>query len=295
MAAKTPAKKSSKSPRAAARPTAAKAGKKAVPKAVKKAAPKAVKKVAPKAAPKAAPKVAKKAAPKAAPAKRAAAPKVAKPVRSARTAKITKPARPAQATKPESAKSAKAAKGKKVAAGQPPAKAPAPKRAGKVETPAVRPAAPAPPRVPGTQKKPSKSGAKESGGKQTGKPGIVPEAPPVDMGFFRVLLAQKREELLAMYRNDLRLGQEASDGPTEDIVDRANNSYTRELSFSISDAERTRVLQIDAALVRIDKGTFGRCGHCNREIPEVRLVALPWANLCVECQELLEKGLLADA
>ena len=284
MAAKTPAKKSSKSPRAAARPPAAKPGKSA-----KKAAPKAVKKVAPKRAP----------------AKRAAAPKAVKTVQSGKTAKT---ARPAKAAKAGSAKSVKAAKvtkpvvsGKvakspkppKVAASARPAAVPKPK--GKVAAPPVRPAAPPAPRVPVPRKTTSGSGARQREPNATVRPTSPPEPPRfIDTEAFLVLLSQKREELLAMYRNDLRLGQEASDGPTEDIVDRANNSYTRELSFSISDVERTRVLQIDAALGRLDKGTFGRCGHCSREIPLLRLEALPWAHLCVECQELLEKGLLAD-
>ncbi|MCZ7651884.1 MAG: TraR/DksA family transcriptional regulator [Thermoanaerobaculia bacterium] len=256
-----------------------------------------------KTAPKPAPKVAKKPAPKAAPAKRAAAPKAAKAVRSAKPAKT---ARPIRAAKPESARSAKPAKvsrvtqaapakgpkAAKAAASARPAKAPLPQRTAKVEAPA----APASPRGAAVQRKAS-GGAGKPGPRKPAGPhgGRVQTAPPIDQESFRGLLLQKREELLAMYRNDLRLGQEASDGPTEDIVDRANNSYTRELSFSISDAERTRVLQIDAALGRIEKGSFGRCGHCSREIPVVRLEALPWANLCVECQELLEKGLLADA
>ena len=48
-----------------------------------------------------------------------------------------------------------------------------------------------------------------------------------------------------MYLKDLRSGQESNDSPTEDIVDRANNAYSRELNFSISDAEPTDRLTVD--------------------------------------------------
>jgi DnaK suppressor protein len=122
-----------------------------------------------------------------------------------------------------------------------------------------------------------------------------PQTVLVAIGPFRERLMRKREEIVALYRNDLRLGQEATDEPTEDIVDRANNSYSRELSFSISDAERNLLLQIDDAIRRLDAGSFGRCGHCSRAIASLRLEALPWARLCIDCQELFEKGMLAEA
>jgi len=99
---------------------------------------------------------------------------------------------------------------------------------------------------------------------------------------------------MTLYLNDLRSGQESNDSPTEDIVDRANNAYSRELNFSISDAERTLLLQVEEALERIEKGTYGACAHCGSPIPRPRLDAIPWARLCIDCQELLEQGLLTE-
>jgi len=107
-------------------------------------------------------------------------------------------------------------------------------------------------------------------------------------------LVAKKDEILAMYLNDLRSGQESNDGPTEDIVDRANNAYNRELSFSISDAERHLLLQVDEAIARIDNGNFGRCTHCGEPLAKPRIEAIPWARLCINCQELLEQGLLPE-
>jgi len=127
-------------------------------------------------------------------------------------------------------------------------------------------------------------------------PAPAPAPPaPLDLPAVRARLLAKKGEILALYRNDLRSGQESNDSPTEDIVDRANNAYSRELNFSISDAERARVLEIDEALSRIESGAYGRCAHCGQPISGPRLQAVPWAKLCVQCQELLEQGLLPEA
>jgi DnaK suppressor protein len=115
-----------------------------------------------------------------------------------------------------------------------------------------------------------------------------------ELAKFRARLLAKKQEILAMYRNDLRSGQESNDSPTEDIVDRANNAYSRELSYSISDTERALMLQIDEALERIAAGSFGLCTHCGQPIAPARLEAVPWARHCINCQELLEKGLLGE-
>jgi DnaK suppressor protein len=110
----------------------------------------------------------------------------------------------------------------------------------------------------------------------------------------RKRLEEKRQEILESYKRDLRVGQESNDEPTEDIVDRANNAYHRELMFSLSDSERQLLLQIEAALSRFELGTFGACVHCGDPIALPRLQAIPWARLCINCQELAEKGLLDD-
>lgn len=111
----------------------------------------------------------------------------------------------------------------------------------------------------------------------------------------RAKLLAKKEEILAMYRKDLQNGQESNDSPTEDLVDRANNAYSRELAFSISDNERELLLQIDQALARVAGGTYGYCLHTGLAIALPRLEALPWAKYSVEAQEMLEKGLLTEA
>lgn len=105
-------------------------------------------------------------------------------------------------------------------------------------------------------------------------------------------LQTQRDEIIAMYKQDLRAGQESADDGTEDIVDRANNHYNRELMFSLSDNERSTLLQIENALKRMEEGTYGRCANCGQTVNILRLEAVPWARFCIDCQELAEKGLL---
>ena len=107
-------------------------------------------------------------------------------------------------------------------------------------------------------------------------------------------LLQQRDEMMSMYKRDLRVGQESSEDGTEDIVDRANNAYHRELMFSLSDGERQLLLQIQEALARMENGAYGACVHCGETITMPRLQAVPWTRYCIDCQELQEKGMLED-
>ncbi len=80
---------------------------------------------------------------------------------------------------------------------------------------------------------------------------------------------------------------------TQDPADMAANAYTKELLMSMSTNDRQLLDSIDAALGRIEEGEYGKCDNCGESIQDKRLEALPWAQHCVTCQELNEKGLLA--
>ena len=127
---------------------------------------------------------------------------------------------------------------------------------------------------------------------KTQKVEAAAEVPQDGYQALRERLEKQRQEILDMYKQDVRAGQESADDGTEDIVDRANNAYNRELMFSLSDTERQMVLQIEAALRRMDDGVYGRCTNCGNTINMRRLEAVPYARFCIDCQELAEKGLL---
>lgn len=107
---------------------------------------------------------------------------------------------------------------------------------------------------------------------------------------FRTSLQDKRAQLIDLYKHDVRVGQESSDDSADDSVDRANNSFNRELMFALSDTERSMLILVDEALRRIDHGGFGSCTHCECLIGMARLDAVPWARYCIDCQEREENG-----
>ena len=111
---------------------------------------------------------------------------------------------------------------------------------------------------------------------------------------YRKRLLEQQTQIMSLYEHDLRVGQQASDEGSEDIVDRANNSYNREFMFALSDTERQILLEIEQALERLDEDNYGTCLNCEDDIPKMRLKAVPWTRYCVDCQEKVESGVILD-
>ena len=108
---------------------------------------------------------------------------------------------------------------------------------------------------------------------------------------FKDMLLQKRNALEGIVRRTEDYGRE-KDQNTQDVADMAVESYTREFLFGKSAGDRRMLQNIEDALSRIDGRTYGFCANCDDEIGPRRLEAVPWATMCVKCQELREKGKL---
>jgi DnaK suppressor protein len=122
----------------------------------------------------------------------------------------------------------------------------------------------------------------------------VPKLTKKELEKYRRLLEEKKQNLSADLAKARDAEEETTEEATQDIADKAVSSYTREFLYSLSDSDRTTLLQIDEALTRIDVGTYGLCLNCGVPMAEKRLLAVPWTPYCVECQELSEKGLLEN-
>lgn len=109
---------------------------------------------------------------------------------------------------------------------------------------------------------------------------------------FREKLVVKKQEILEAYNKNKSYGKEADEEGSQDIADKASNSYTKEFLFSLSNTERDMLAQVDEAIVRIDDRRFGTCVVCEDELDKKRLEAVPWAKRCISCQEKQEQGLL---
>ncbi|HET7044391.1 MAG TPA: TraR/DksA C4-type zinc finger protein [Gaiellaceae bacterium] len=68
------------------------------------------------------------------------------------------------------------------------------------------------------------------------------------------------------------------------LGDAASDTYDRELDEGLEEGAARRLEQIEAALRRIEDGSYGTCAVCGKQIPEERLRAAPWATLCIDDQ-----------
>ncbi len=80
-------------------------------------------------------------------------------------------------------------------------------------------------------------------------------------------------------RESIRIQQVA------DPVDMTLQAAEREMAMQSLDRRAGLVRQIRSAIQRIEDGTYGTCGECGEEIAPKRLRAIPWAELCIQCQE----------
>ncbi len=74
-----------------------------------------------------------------------------------------------------------------------------------------------------------------------------------------------------------------------DDIDWAAFGYDRELGSARVNHLNQILRQINNAMARHAQGRYGRCGHCNEEIPLARLRSLPFALYCRDCQETKER------
>ncbi len=112
---------------------------------------------------------------------------------------------------------------------------------------------------------------------------------------FKKTLEEKKSELIQLLQKSKSYGREIdSESEAMDIVDKASSSYTKEFLFSRSNQERLFILAIEEAVARIEDGSFGECSNCGEGVNRKRLEAVPWAKLCLACQELEEQGRLED-
>ena len=111
---------------------------------------------------------------------------------------------------------------------------------------------------------------------------------PRQLEYFRQKLLRWRAELLAESSETLQhLKEESLLKP--DITDRASLETERAIELRTRDRERKLISKIDAALHRIDAGTYGFCEETEEPIGIRRLEARPIATLSIEAQERHER------
>ena len=113
----------------------------------------------------------------------------------------------------------------------------------------------------------------------------------INLAEIKEKLIAERELLIEKLKgNDLSV--DASETP--DPVDLAVRNYSKNVMLAVSENESRQLLLINEALTRIADDEYGVCQNCEKDINPKRLNAVPWARYCLNCQELLEQGLLDE-
>jgi RNA polymerase-binding transcription factor len=67
----------------------------------------------------------------------------------------------------------------------------------------------------------------------------------------------------------------------------ATHVFEQQRDLALRERAEQHLAEVDAALARLDGGTYGRCVSCGQAIAPERLEALPWASHCIDCQRAL--------
>jgi len=114
---------------------------------------------------------------------------------------------------------------------------------------------------------------------------------------YRELLLKNKERILEGIKHisDDTLKKSQKDaagdmsGYTLHMADVATDSYDREFSLGLASNDRELLFQVNDALKKIEDGSYGLCQQCTKPITKTRLKAVPFARLCLKCQQTQEK------
>ena len=118
----------------------------------------------------------------------------------------------------------------------------------------------------------------------------------IDVDGFRDLLEDERRRVLDAIEylhteNPGSIEDETEEMPIDNhMAEVATVTVDREIDYTLEENSEHVLTAIEAALQRIEDGTYGICVNCGQEIAEERLAAIPWATHCIDCKRLEERG-----
>lgn len=108
---------------------------------------------------------------------------------------------------------------------------------------------------------------------------------------FRRQLEAERAELLETISHYEIAARNKKPGLGNHMADDGTEAFDQAAGLALHRNDEALLAEVDAALVRLDKGTFGACDRCGIEIDYARLKALPYARLCIACQQVVEDSM----
>ncbi len=118
----------------------------------------------------------------------------------------------------------------------------------------------------------------------------------IDTERFRARLLEERtrvvEAINYLHEDSPGSGSDETDEMPHDnhLAETATVTLDREIDYTLEENSEQVLAEIDAALQRIEDGTFGICGTCGQPIAPERLEAMPWVTQCIDCKRKAERG-----
>ena len=130
-------------------------------------------------------------------------------------------------------------------------------------------------------------------GQTPGKPGKSPLGAPKKVKpewvKYHENLLDLRERLLNQMDGLAKESAEEMDNYSLHMADSGTDNFDRDFALSLLSSDQDAIYEIEEALKRIEKGTYGTCELTGKQIPRARLEAIPWTRFTVEAQAQLER------
>jgi|GEM_PF-402151 len=115
---------------------------------------------------------------------------------------------------------------------------------------------------------------------------------------YREILLEKRSMVASQVENLARDAADSTEATANSkspisSAENAADAFDQDFAFMSMESEEEIIRKVDTALNRMKDGTYGTCEECEVVINDDRLEALPWATMCIKCQEREERGELS--
>jgi DnaK suppressor protein len=109
-----------------------------------------------------------------------------------------------------------------------------------------------------------------------------------ELSKYRGILEKKRDELLAS--TPARQPTTEPGSKSGDWIDQSSQESDLHVQLALKQTDAKLLRAIEEAILRMDLGTYGICMDCEEEIKSVRLEAVPWTRVCINCKEKQSKA-----
>jgi len=107
-------------------------------------------------------------------------------------------------------------------------------------------------------------------------------------GFDRAEITRRLEVARSEFARTLGLREDVFIEQTADSIDQAQDAQVRDMAVRNLDHSMNNLRRVELALRRLAGDEYGICEDCEQPIAAKRLYAVPWAHLCIHCQEIAD-------